>query len=76
VPRDVASRNAKLVVDDGYGVGELKNGVYLDFKSAIERMGEAVVKDKYGNLFDMYANITGENPYQTPMRIYPALQAH
>lgn len=73
VPRDVASRNAKLVVDDGYGVGELKNGVYLDFKSAIERMGEAVVKDKYGNLFDMYANITGENPYQTPMRIYPAL---
>jgi len=73
VPRDVASRNAKTVVDEGYGVGELKNGVYLDFKSAIERMGEAVVKDKYGNLFDMYANITGENPYKTPMRIYPAL---
>jgi len=73
VPRDVASRNAKTVVDEGYGVGELKNGVYLDFRSAIERMGEAVVKDKYGNLFDMYANITGENPYKTPMRIYPAL---
>lgn len=73
VPRDVASRNAKTVVDDGYGVGELKNGVYLDFKSAIERMGEAAVKDKYGNLFDMYANITGEDPYKTPMRIYPAL---
>ena len=73
VPRDVASRAAKLEVDNGKGVGDLKNGVYLDFKSAIDRMGEAAIKDKYGNLFDMYANITGENPYQTPMRIYPAL---
>ncbi|MEM7124879.1 MAG: fumarate reductase/succinate dehydrogenase flavoprotein subunit [Chloroflexota bacterium] len=73
VPRDVASRAAKLEVDKGHGVGDLKNGVYLDFNSAIERMGEAAVKDKYGNLFDMYANITGEDPYKTPMRIYPAL---
>lgn len=73
VPRDVASRAAKKVVDDGHGVGELKNGVYLDFKDAIERLGEKVIADRYGNLFDMYANITGENPYKTPMRIYPAL---
>ena len=73
VPRDVASRNAKTVVDEGYGVGELKNGVYLDFAEAINRLGEDVIRDRYGNLFDMYANITGENPYKTPMRIYPAL---
>lgn len=73
VPRDVASRAAKNVVDDGHGVGELKNGVYLDFKDAIDRLGEKVIADRYGNLFDMYANITGENPYKTPMRIYPAL---
>ncbi|MFN8493222.1 MAG: fumarate reductase/succinate dehydrogenase flavoprotein subunit [Caldilineaceae bacterium] len=73
VPRDVASRAAKQVVDDGYGVGELKNGVYLDFASAIKRLGEHVIKDRYGNLFDMYDNITGENPYKVPMRIYPAL---
>jgi succinate dehydrogenase / fumarate reductase flavoprotein subunit len=73
VPRDVASRAAKKVVDEGYGVGELKNGVYLDFADAISRLGENVIRDRYGNLFDMYANITGENPYRTPMRIYPAL---
>ena len=73
VPRDVASRNAKTVVDEGYGVGELKNGVYLDFSEAIQRLGQDVVQDRYGNLFDMYENITGENPYQVPMRIYPAL---
>ncbi|MCX6048285.1 MAG: fumarate reductase/succinate dehydrogenase flavoprotein subunit [Chloroflexi bacterium] len=73
VPRDVASRAAKAVVDSGYGVGELKNGVYLDFSTAIKRLGEHVIKDRYGNLFDMYANITGEDPYKVPMRIYPAL---
>ena len=72
VPRDVASRNAKTVVDEGRGVGELKNGVYLDFSSAIERLGAEVIKERYGNLFDMYERITGENPYQVPMRIYPA----
>jgi succinate dehydrogenase / fumarate reductase flavoprotein subunit len=73
VPRDVASRAAKKVVDDGYGVGELKNGVYLDFSEAISRLGEAVIRDRYGNLFDMYQSITGENPAETPMRIYPAV---
>jgi succinate dehydrogenase / fumarate reductase, flavoprotein subunit len=73
VPRDVASRAAKLVVDQGYGVGPQQNGVYLDFAAAIKRLGENTIRDRYGNLFDMYANITGENPYQTPMRIYPAL---
>jgi len=72
VPRDVASRNAKTVVDAGYGVGEQKNGVYLDFAEAIGRLGQDVVADRYGNLFDMYQSITGENPYQVPMRIYPA----
>ncbi len=72
VPRDVASRNAKTVVDAGYGVGEQKNGVYLDFAEAIGRLGKEVVKDRYGNLFDMYQSITGENPYEVPMRIYPA----
>ncbi len=73
VPRDVASRAAKKVVDDGYGVGELKNGVYLDFAEAIGRLGEKVIRDRYGNLFDMYDNITGEDPYKVPMRIYPAV---
>ncbi len=73
VPRDVASRAAKAVVDSGFGVGELKNGVYLDFSTAIKRLGEHVIRDRYGNLFDMYANITGEDPYKVPMRIYPAL---
>lgn len=72
VPRDVASRNAKTVVDEGRGVGPLKNGVFLDFADAIARDGLETIKAKYGNLFDMYANITGENPYERPMRIYPA----
>jgi succinate dehydrogenase / fumarate reductase, flavoprotein subunit len=72
VPRDVASRNAKTMVDAGHGVGPLKNGVYLDFADAIARVGEAVVRERYGNLFDMYQRITDENPYQVPMRIYPA----
>ncbi len=72
VPRDVASRNAKTVVDDGRGVGPLKNGVYLDFAAAISRDGVEAVKERYGNLFDMYERITGEDPYATPMRIYPA----
>ena len=73
VPRDVASRNAKTVVDEGRGVGPLANGVYLDFSAAIERDGLNSISAKYGNLFDMYQRITGENPYQTPMRIYPAI---
>jgi succinate dehydrogenase / fumarate reductase flavoprotein subunit len=73
VPRDIASRAAKSVVDAGHGVGELRNGVYLDFADAIKRLGERVIRERYGNLFDMYENITGENPYQVPMRIYPAL---
>jgi len=73
VPRDVASRNAKTVVDEGRGVGPLANGVYLDFSAAIERDGLDTISAKYGNLFDMYQRITGENPYQTPMRIYPAI---
>ncbi len=72
VPRDVASRNAKTVVDQGLGVGPLKNGVYLDFAAAIERDGLAAVEERYGNLFEMYERITGENPYELPMRIYPA----
>jgi succinate dehydrogenase / fumarate reductase flavoprotein subunit len=72
VPRDVASRNAKTVVDEGKGVGPLKNGVNLDFSDAINRLGESTVRERYGNLFDMYERITGENPYKTPMRIYPA----
>ncbi|MCP5053935.1 MAG: fumarate reductase/succinate dehydrogenase flavoprotein subunit [bacterium] len=72
VPRDVASRNAKTVVDEGHGVGELKNGVYLDFAESIGRLGEHTVRDRYGNLFDMYQSITGDNPYQVPMRIFPA----
>ena len=73
VPRDVASRNAKQVCDEGRGVGETKLAVYLDFADAIKRLGEPVIRDRYGNLFDMYERITGENPYQTPMRIYPAI---
>jgi succinate dehydrogenase / fumarate reductase flavoprotein subunit len=72
VPRDVASRNAKTVVDQGLGVGSLKNGVYLDFADAIARDGEDSIREKYGNLFEMYERITGENPYSRPMRIYPA----
>lgn len=73
VPRDIASRAAKNVCDEGRGVGPGGLGVYLDFADAIERMGRPAVEAKYGNLFDMYARITGENPYETPMRIYPAV---
>ncbi|MGE5302282.1 MAG: fumarate reductase/succinate dehydrogenase flavoprotein subunit [Alphaproteobacteria bacterium] len=73
VPRDIASRAAKKVVDEGFGVGELKNGVYLDFAEAIQRLGKKVIEERYGNLFDMYMEITGEDAYRTPMRIYPAL---
>jgi succinate dehydrogenase flavoprotein subunit len=72
VPRDVASRNAKSVVDEGRGVGPLKNGVYLDFSASIARLGRSAIEEKYGNLFEMYERITGENPYEVPMRIYPA----
>ena len=72
VPRDVASRRAKEMCDKGHGVGQTKTAVYLDFEDAINRLGEQVVADKYGNLFDMYKQITGENPYKTPMMIYPA----
>ena len=72
VPRDVASRNAKTVVDAGHGVGPLNNGVFLDFAVAIERDGHDAIAARYGNLFDMYQRITGENPYTSPMRIYPA----
>lgn len=71
-PRDISSRAAKRMVDSGRGVGPLRNGVYLDFSDAIKRLGEKVIRDRYGNLFDMYENITGENAYKTPMRIYPA----
>jgi succinate dehydrogenase / fumarate reductase, flavoprotein subunit len=71
-PRDIASRAAKRAVDAGQGVGPLKNGVYLDFADAIGRLGKDVVKERYGNLFDMYERITGEDPYSVPMRIYPA----
>jgi succinate dehydrogenase / fumarate reductase, flavoprotein subunit len=72
VPRDVASRAAKEVCDEGRGVGPNGRGVYLDFADAIRRMGEDQVRDKYGNLFDIYEEITGENAYKVPMRIYPA----
>ncbi len=73
VPRDVASRNAKTAVDQGKGVGPLKNGVYLDFGAAIDRVSEDTIRERYGNLFDMYERITDENPYKVPMRIYPAV---
>ncbi len=73
VPRDIASRAAKNVCDEGRGVGPGGLGVYLDFADAIARLGRKAVEAKYGNLFDMYAQITGENPYETPMRIYPAV---
>ena len=73
VPRDVASRNAKEMSDEGKGVGATGLAVYLDFADAIKRLGEETVKAKYGNLFDMYIQITDENPYQQPMRIYPAV---
>ncbi len=73
VPRDVASRNAKHMCDEGRGVGETGLGVYLDFAESIKRLGENVIRERYGNLFDMYERITGENPYKMPMRIYPAI---
>jgi succinate dehydrogenase / fumarate reductase, flavoprotein subunit len=73
VPRDVASRNAKAVCDEGRGVGETGLGVYLDFTDAIRRLGENTIRDRYDNLFDMYQRITDENPYKVPMRIYPAI---
>ncbi len=72
VPRDVASRNAKQVCDEGRGVGETGQAVYLDFRDAIRRLGRKAIEERYGNLFEMYERITGENPYETPMRIYPA----
>jgi succinate dehydrogenase / fumarate reductase flavoprotein subunit len=73
VPRDVASRNAKQVCDEGRGVGPGGLGVYLDFADAIKRVGEDKIRERYGNLFEMYDRITGENPYKVPMRIYPAI---
>ncbi len=76
VPRDIASRRAKEMCDEGRGVGPevsgQRRGVYLDFADAIERLGRSVVEERYGNLFEMYQRITGEDPYETPMRIYPA----
>ncbi|MEY2939811.1 MAG: fumarate reductase/succinate dehydrogenase flavoprotein subunit [Ilumatobacteraceae bacterium] len=71
-PRDISSRAAKRLVDKGHGVGPLKNGVNLDFSAAINRLGRDVVEERYGNLFEMYERIAGEDPYKTPMRIYPA----
>lgn len=73
VPRDVASRRAKEMCDKGMGVGETKLAVYLDFADAIKRLGKSVIAERYGNLFDMYKLITAEDPYQVPMRIYPAV---
>jgi len=73
VPRDVASRNAKAVCDEGRGVGETGLGVYLDFSDARQRLGVEGIRERYGNLFDMYERITGEDPYKVPMRIYPAI---
>jgi succinate dehydrogenase / fumarate reductase flavoprotein subunit len=71
-PRDISSRAAKRLVDKGHGTGPLKNGVYLDFSAAVDRLGRDVVEERYGNLFEMYERIAGEDPYKTPMRIYPA----
>jgi succinate dehydrogenase / fumarate reductase flavoprotein subunit len=73
VPRDVASRNAKAVCDEGRGVGSTGLGVYLDFTDAIKRLGEHTIRDRYDNLFEMYQRITEEDPYKVPMRIYPAI---
>jgi len=73
VPRDVASRNAKMVTDEGLGVGPTGKAVYLDFRDAIERDGRKTIEEKYGNLFEMYHNITGDDPYEVPMRIFPAV---
>jgi succinate dehydrogenase / fumarate reductase, flavoprotein subunit len=71
-PRDISSRSAKEVCDEGRGVGETGRGVYLDFSDAINRLGKSLIEDRYGNLFQMYERITGEDPYTVPMRIYPA----
>jgi succinate dehydrogenase / fumarate reductase, flavoprotein subunit len=71
-PRDIASRAAKRAVDSGRGIGPLKNGVFLDFSEAIGRVGKDTIEERYGNLFEMYERITGEDPYKVPMRIYPA----
>lgn len=71
-PRDIASRSAKEACDDGRGVGPGGRGVYLDFSDAIKRLGDKAISERYGNLFEMYERITGENPYKVPMRIYPA----
>ncbi|HZD47263.1 MAG TPA: succinate dehydrogenase (quinone) flavoprotein subunit, partial [Silvibacterium sp.] len=73
VPRDVASRNAKAVCDEGRGVGPSGLGVYLDFSDAIARLGRHVIEERYGNLFEMYQRITDDDPYKVPMRIYPAI---
>jgi len=73
VPRDVASRNAKAICDEGRGVGKTGLGVYLGFSAAITRLGEDTVRERYGNLFEMYQRITDEDPYKVPMRIYPAI---
>lgn len=73
VPRDIASRAAKRVCDMGYGVGSTGRAVYLDFSDAIQRLGREVIYQRYGNLFEMYEEITGESPWETPMRIYPAV---
>ncbi len=73
VPRDVASRAAKSIIDEGRGVGNTGLSVYLDFSDAVKRLGEGAIREKYGNLFDMYHHITDENPYHVPMRIYPAV---
>jgi len=73
VPRDVASRNAKMATDEGRGVGETGLAVYLDFKESINRLGRDTIEARYGNLFEMYERITGENPYEVPMRIFPAV---
>ena len=72
-PRDVSSRQAKFRVDEGLGVGSTKQAVYLDFRDAIKRLGDKIISERYGNLFQMYEKITGEDPYKVPMRIYPAV---
>jgi succinate dehydrogenase flavoprotein subunit len=73
VPRDIASRAAKAECDAGHGVGQTGLGVYLDFSDAMKRLGKQKIAERYGNLFEMYERITGENPYEVPMRIYPAI---
>jgi succinate dehydrogenase / fumarate reductase flavoprotein subunit len=73
VPRDIASRSAKEICDEGRGVGPTGRGVYLDFAAALARLGDDIVRQRYGNLFEMYQRITGEDPYRQPMRVYPAI---